>query len=55
MMCIQSDLGKYTKTPNYFQQTTLELLRSEHPEDMKIVEAHLNRIRSSCIEEVPVL
>ncbi|KAK2895660.1 hypothetical protein Q8A73_015148 [Channa argus] len=32
-------------------RTTLELLRSEHPEDLKAVETHLNRIRSSCIEE----
>ncbi|XP_046883858.1 zinc finger protein 665-like [Hypomesus transpacificus] len=32
-------------------RTTLELLRSEHPEDLKAVEAHLDRIRSSCIEE----
>ncbi|TDH06193.1 hypothetical protein EPR50_G00129780 [Perca flavescens] len=32
-------------------RTTLELLRSEHPEDLKAVESHLNRIRSSCIEE----
>lgn len=31
-------------------RTTLELLRSEHPEDLKAVETHLNRIRS-CIEE----
>uniref|UniRef100_A0A3B4BAN1 C2H2-type domain-containing protein n=1 Tax=Periophthalmus magnuspinnatus TaxID=409849 RepID=A0A3B4BAN1_9GOBI len=33
-------------------RTTLELLRSEHPEDLKAVETHLNRIRSSYIEEV---
>ncbi|KAF3858580.1 hypothetical protein F7725_011781, partial [Dissostichus mawsoni] len=32
-------------------RTTLELLRSEHPEDLKAVESHLNRIRTSCIEE----
>uniref|UniRef100_A0A087YBM3 C2H2-type domain-containing protein n=1 Tax=Poecilia formosa TaxID=48698 RepID=A0A087YBM3_POEFO len=32
-------------------RTTLELLRSEHPEDLKAVETHLNRIRSSCLEE----
>ncbi|XP_023821518.1 zinc finger protein 878 isoform X2 [Oryzias latipes] len=32
-------------------RTTLELLRSEHPEDLKAVETHLNRIRTSCIEE----
>ncbi|CAN9503269.1 unnamed protein product [Ophioblennius macclurei] len=32
-------------------RTTLELLRSEHPEDLKAVETHLNRIRSTCIEE----
>ncbi|KAA8587456.1 hypothetical protein FQN60_016318, partial [Etheostoma spectabile] len=32
-------------------RTTLELLRSEHPEDLKAVESHLNRIRSSCLEE----
>ncbi|KAL7386070.1 hypothetical protein ABVT39_003770 [Epinephelus coioides] len=32
-------------------RTTLELLRSEHPEDLKAVESHLSRIRSSCIEE----
>ncbi|XP_071758273.1 uncharacterized protein LOC139913992 [Centroberyx gerrardi] len=32
-------------------RTTLELLRSEHPEDLKAVETHLDRIRSSCIEE----
>nr|XP_040026299.1 zinc finger protein 665-like [Gasterosteus aculeatus aculeatus] len=32
-------------------RTTLELLRSEHPEDLKAVESHLNQIRTSCIEE----
>ncbi|XP_055008073.1 zinc finger protein 420-like isoform X1 [Boleophthalmus pectinirostris] len=32
-------------------RTTLELLRSEHPEDLKAVETHLNRIRASYIEE----
>ncbi|XP_059914672.1 zinc finger protein 850-like [Gadus macrocephalus] len=33
-------------------RTTLMLLRSEHPEDLKAVEIHLDRIRSSCIEEI---
>ncbi|KAK0134525.1 Zinc finger protein ZFMSA12A [Merluccius polli] len=33
-------------------RTTLELLRSEHPEDLKAVEIHLDRIRSSCMEEI---
>ena len=42
----------YYKSELRFLQTTLELLRSEHPEDLKAVESHLNRIRSSCIEEV---
>lgn len=37
---------------SHFHQTTLELLHSEHPDDLKAVETHLNRIRSSCIEEV---
>uniref|UniRef100_A0A3P8VKT7 Zinc finger protein 665-like n=1 Tax=Cynoglossus semilaevis TaxID=244447 RepID=A0A3P8VKT7_CYNSE len=32
-------------------RTTLELLRSKHPEDLKAVETHLNRIQSTCIEE----
>ncbi|XP_068197184.1 zinc finger protein 11-like isoform X2 [Antennarius striatus] len=32
-------------------RTTLELLRSEHPEDLKAVETHLNRIQTSCLEE----
>ncbi|XP_061695705.1 zinc finger protein 665-like [Syngnathoides biaculeatus] len=32
-------------------RTTLELLRSEHPDDLKAVETHLNRIQSSCMEE----
>lgn len=50
---------KITPTPPFKKkkksrlfQTTLELLRSEHPEDLKAVETHLNRIRTSCIEEV---
>ncbi|KAM6948356.1 uncharacterized protein FYW47_016327 [Aplochiton taeniatus] len=47
----QRNIKHYGKLEEFVSMTTLELLRSEHPEDLKAVESHLDRIRSSCIEE----
>lgn len=41
-----------TVTSLSLSQMTLELLRSQHPEDLDTVKTHLDRIQSSCTEEV---